>query len=150
MAQSTRIAQFRVKVVGVPALASKFKRAKNAVKQAVRATLFQEAEKIMTASKRQVPVDTGNLRASGHVTLPFEVGGKMFVELGYGGPAGAGNHGGQTNNESVGYALSVHEDLQARHNPGQKAKYLEDPVNEHVPKLSRAIDAAVHRAARTR
>lgn len=113
--------------------------------QAAKAALYQEAERIMTASKKRCPVDLGNLRASGQVSLPSESGGHIVVELGYGGPAGAGNHGGETNKEHVGYAIVQHEDLSLDHSKRLSAKeskrrggvvwgeiggpkYLENPV----------------------
>ena len=142
------VAKFNIKVVGVSGLQRRFRGASKRIQQAIKATLFQEAERMMTISKQQVPVDTGNLRASGHVTLPFESGGQVFVELGYGGPAGAGAHGGQSNAQSVGYALTVHEDLQMQHRQGTKAKYLEDPVKENIPHLKQAVNAAVKQAAK--
>lgn len=96
--------------------------------QAAAGSMYRSAEKIMTDSKENyVPVDTGALRASGHVQLPEIIGDSVKVELGFGGPAGSGNHGGETNVEDVGYAIYVHEDPDAYHPVGQW-KYLEVPV----------------------
>jgi len=89
------------------------------------ATLYQGAEMVMTASKRDyVPVDKGHLRASGFVSPPvlrgfvgFGVSGG-YVDLGFGGP-------------SAPYALIVHEDLTKRHKVGQ-AKYLVIPLLAHM------------------
>lgn len=72
--------------------------------------LFKEATKIMNASKPLVPVDTGFLRQSGHVQLPFIQGDRVTVTLGY----------------AAEYAIYVHENLNARHKVGT-AKYLEIP-----------------------
>jgi len=58
--------------------------------------LYAEAELIMTESKKQVPVDTGTLRSTGHVKQPETKRGSVEVELGYGGPAAP-------------YAAAVHE-----------------------------------------
>lgn len=99
------------------------------VQKAVHAAIYQEGEELMSDSKPLVPVDEGNLRSSGFVTFPQEdVDGDVFVDVGFGGPAGSGNHGGETNLEDVGYAVYVHENLEARHTVGQ-AKYLEQPLN---------------------
>lgn len=84
--------------------------------------LYQEGERIMTKSKEQCPVDTGNLRSTGHVELPVVKGKRVTVELGYGGPA-------------ADYAEVVHEDLTAHHTVG-KAKYLEDPMREAADGLA--------------
>lgn len=67
-----------------------------AAPKAAAAAIKQEAEEIMTASKELVPVDTGSLRDSGHVTDPEVNAGTVSVELAYGGPAAP-------------YALYVHE-----------------------------------------
>lgn len=85
------------------------------------AGLVQGAEAVMTLAKERTPVDTGNLRASGHVGSLERVGDTALVPLGFGGPA-------------VGYARIVHEDLAARHIVGQ-AKYLETAVTELMPQV---------------
>lgn len=89
------------------------------------AAAYEEGEIEMTMSKRQVPVDTGTLRSTGHVEQPSWTSDQVTVGLGYGGPAGPG-FGGE-----VGYAVYVHENLETRH-PVGKAKYLEDPMREEI------------------
>ena len=85
--------------------------------KALSAGVVQEAERIMTKSKRIVPVDLGPLRASAFVDEPVLAGPVVGVALGYGGDAKA-------------YALIQHEREDFSH-PGQgTAKYLERPVNE--------------------
>lgn len=104
--------------------------------------LYRSAEEILTQAKRLTPVDTGALRASGHVQLPVsEPTRGVGVELGFGGVAGAGNQGGESNPEDVGYALIVHEDLLARHTVGQP-KYLEVPVRAAVQTVTQQLAAA--------
>src|SRR6266550_1314015 len=98
------------------------------VDQAFAAELYASAEEVMTRAKELTPVDTGNLRASGHVQQPKVEAGIVTLELGFGGPAGAGNVG-DSNSQEVGYALYVHEDLNVNHPVGQ-AKYLETPLME--------------------
>lgn len=112
------------------------------IKQATKAALYQEAEELMTAAKRLTPVDEGNLRASGHVQLPVESATGVSVTLGFGGPAGAGNVGGEANTADVGYAVYVHEDLTARHPVGQ-AKYLEQPLTERREDFSERLAAKI-------
>ncbi len=91
--------------------------------------LTQEAEGIMTAAKQLVPVDTGNLRASGFVRFP-EIGRKKVnVQLGFGGPAAA-------------YALRVHEDLNAFHTVGT-AKYLSMPFRQAKKGLPKRLAQAL-------
>jgi hypothetical protein len=55
-----------------------------------------EAELIMTKAKKLTPVDSGTLRASGHVKKPVITRKTAKVLLGFGGAASA-------------YALAVHE-----------------------------------------
>ena len=92
--------------------------------------LYQEAQVEMTESKRRCPVDTGTLRASGHVNRPVTQGKKTTVDMGYGGAAS-------------GYALIVHEDLEANHNSppfgGGQAKYLESVLMESAPHMTTRI-----------
>ncbi len=78
--------------------------------------LREEAEIEMTEAKRRTPVDTGALRASGHVDEHQINGSDVSVTLGFGGAAAP-------------YALEVHENLEAFHKVGQ-AKYLESTLAE--------------------
>lgn len=103
--------------------------------------LYRIGEEIMAKSKPLVPVDTGALRASGHVSLPeFHSSGQFSVTLGYGGVAG-GMVGGD-----VGYAVYVHENLEAHHTVGQ-AKYLEQPLREMEPRLAERLVALIRSGA---
>lgn len=68
-------------------------------------------------SQQLVPVDTGALRSSGHVTKPVVSGGRVMVKVGYGGSAAP-------------YALYVHEDPDARHALPTQFKFLEKPMVE--------------------
>ena len=88
--------------------------------------LFQEGEAIMLISKRDfVPVDTGNLRATGAVEPPEFEDDVIRVRLVYGGPAAL-------------YAWTQHERLDYFHEVGQ-AKYLERPLMDRVPVLARNV-----------
>lgn len=93
--------------------------------------LYQEGERIMAASKKEVPVDTGVLRSTGHVQLPKEEAGRIQVTLGYGGPAAP-------------YALRQHEELSYKHRVG-KARYLSDPAEAAVTGMDRRIAEHVRR-----
>jgi len=107
--------------------------------------LERVAEEILTASKRVVPVDTGNLRASGHVQPHVIEGRSATVVLGYGGPAGVGNQG-ETNQKSVGYALPVHERFDLVHSNGMP-KYLEAPVLAFAPRIEKMLADHLRREA---
>lgn len=103
---------------------------------------------ILRRSKKQVPVDLGNLKAGGYMRR-LRTGFDTTVQIGY--PAE--------------YALPVHEDTTKAHgaeynrkhaeeiaDPNskvhsrgaqQKAKFLEDPYLEELPKIPRKVTAAV-------
>ena len=90
---------------GAPELAEAVARMQARATLAVSAAMYQEAEGIMTESKRLVPVDEGTLRNSGFVKQPtmkkYGRGRLMqteeiVVEMGYGGAAS-------------GYAVYLHE-----------------------------------------
>lgn len=113
--------------------------------KALAAGLYEEAEGTMTVAKTKTPVETGNLRASGHVATPVINGPLVEIELGFGGPAGSGNHGGQTNAEDVGYALYVHERVELHHPVGQ-AKFLEAAFQERQDKAPSRLAAHLRRS----
>lgn len=95
----------------------------------VGAALYVEAEILMGEAKERTPVDTGALKASGHVTLPEIHGREIAVDMVYGGA-------------SAPYALYVHEDLDAHHKVGQ-AKFLESVLVEQGPELAERIATRV-------
>ena len=64
--------------------------------QIAAAALAAEAEAIVTEAKRQVPVDLGTLKGSGHVQAPAIGPSRVTVEMGFGGAAAS-------------YAVHVHE-----------------------------------------
>lgn len=103
-------------IEGIPQVQAELARLAARAKPIAATQLAIEAEVIMAESKQQVPVDTGVLRASGHV-LPANVNGDdVEVTLGYGGAAEA-------------YAVIQHENLNYRHTVGN-AKFLERPLME--------------------
>lgn len=83
--------------------------------------LNQVHEEMMTLAKERTPVDTGALRASGHVIPPTISGGKVKSVGGFGGT-------------SVNYAIMVHENLNVHHRVGQ-AKFYESAVNDKSDKI---------------
>jgi len=94
---------------------------------AVASALFQEAEVVMKVSKSLVPVDTGVLRGSGHVSLPGRTAGGWSVTFGYGGAAQK-------------YAGIQHDRDDYQHRVGQ-AHYLSEPVEAAAPMLEAALIA---------
>lgn len=101
-------------MVGIPKTNRALERLARRAPKALASAYFQIGEEIIGESKEKfVPVDQGILRASGFVELPRISGAKVSVELGFGGPAGKGNVGGDSNKENVGYAIVVHENPRA-------------------------------------
>lgn len=115
----------RLEIKGTRAMRRRLLNVKgNLAKEAERA-LREEGEEIMTRSKRDfVPVDFGNLRASGHVDEVKRTGNMVSVSLNYGGP-------------SEPYALIQHEG-DFRHRVGTR-KYLEKPMMAAVPGMPQRI-----------
>ena len=115
------------KLLGAERMRRTFRRLRSSsvLMRPVAAMLFQEGERIMAQSKKQVPVDTGNLKNTGIVEPPEIQGLEASVLLGYGGPA-------------VDYAVTVHENLQAKHKVGN-ALYLERPFNDNLPGAQRRL-----------
>jgi len=98
---------------------------------ALKRSLTTEAEKIMARAKRLTPVDTGTLRATGHVQRPVLERDRIEITLGFGGPAAQ-------------YAIYVHEGTEMNFTVGQ-AKFLEQPVNEAARGLADRLAREVRR-----
>lgn len=102
------------------------------VPQFVGDALYAEGQEIMTDSKENyTPVDVGTLRDSGYVDDPDIRGGKVGVEIGYGG-------------EAEDYAVVQHEDMSLHHTVGGP-KFLEIPFNEHANGMDDRIAERVKR-----
>jgi hypothetical protein len=95
--------------------------------------LYKEGATIFEESQDEVPVDTNALRTSGNLGFPQLEGQSVVVEISYGGAA-------------ADYAMIVHEDLEARHRDGKKAKYLEDPARRGIEGLDRRILEKIRKA----
>lgn len=102
--------------------------------------LYLGASVIMTDAKERAPLDKGDLRGSGYVTLPQTGSGEVAVELGFGGPAAS-------------YAVVQHERTDYRHTEGE-AKYLEKAIDaksgEAAGIIGESIDAGMRGAAPAR
>jgi hypothetical protein len=114
-----------VTIQGLPRLTTLLRGAGVAATKALSAALYQQGLAIMSESQREVPVDTGVLRASGRVAQPRVEGSRVTVELGYGGAASA-------------YAWPQHERTDYAHTVG-KAKYLLDPLTRHIESIPRTV-----------
>lgn len=134
----------KVEFKGIQKAIDQVKRVGGNVPKAAAEGLSVAAELTMTKAKKQTPVLSGALRSSGHVRRPVIRGSKISVELGFGGPAGVGNMLGEVSEKDVGYAVYVHENLQARHKVGN-AKYLERPLLAAGPTINHQVTLATDR-----
>lgn len=74
-------------------------------------------------SQDECPVETGALRRSWEVDDPVESTNGVFITFGY----------------NTDYAIYVHENLEAHHAEGKKAKFLEDPLNRHIDDIGKEL-----------
>jgi hypothetical protein len=86
--------------------------------------LPRQAERLLTAAKKEAPVDTGDLMRSGTVTMSI-----------------AGQGGQAEVSFNTPYAVVQHENMGFAH-PHGKAKYLEDPLRAMSPSIFEAIRKA--------
>lgn len=107
------------------------------VPKEVGAALYQEALIIGKESMERTPVEFGNLKASHVVGKPEHKGNEISVSIDVGGPAAP-------------YAIYVHENEEANHPRGGRAKFLESAIHDAVPglpeRLAKRVD--LNRAAR--
>ena len=106
---------------------------------ATRKATEQACKEILEESLKQVPKDTGTLASTGFYDVSRRMATKRYTYegvVGYAGMAGAGYSRDKLNPKSGSmvsdYAVRVHEDLNASHPNGGKAKFLEDPVRAYA------------------
>ena len=139
-----------IELLGSDALMAEMRRWGDRATRKLALGLFEVANEIMTDAKLRTPVDTGALRASGHVQRPVTEGQAVSVTLGFGGDpsdaVGITTRGMQGpvqpghvltrrgDREPQNYAVYVHEDLTKRHPVGE-AKFLENAMLAKAPHL---------------
>lgn len=119
-----------VEITGLDVLNALLERLGTQAPAAIGSALYQEATEVLNRSQDIVPVDTGDLKGTGMVSEPEIYGSHVEVIVGYGGPA-------------VDYAITVHEDMDADHEEGTYAKYLETPALEAVNGMGERLTAHV-------
>ena len=109
------------------------------VGRATKAGTEQACKEVLEASLEQVPRDTGTLAATAFYTVQRRGAVKGYTYegiVGYAGMAGAGYGSDRVNIKSgasaSAYAFKVHEDVDAKHPNGGKAKFLEDPARAYA------------------
>ena len=112
-----------VQVTNVDDVMKFFDVKKKVAVQAFEEGLFEVANTVFTMSQREVPVDTGTLKASGTIERKGAgIGDKMEIVIYYGGAASE-------------YAIHVHENPNASHAPPTKFKFLEGPFLLMKPRI---------------
>lgn len=109
------------------------------VGNATKAGTEQACKEILEESLKQVPRDTNTLASTAFYTVQRRMATKNYTYegvVGYAGQAGAGMSHDKVNPKTGAaasqYVTKVHEDLEASHPNGGKAKFLEDPVREYA------------------
>jgi len=122
------MATYRFELEGADELERTLERAGDRAGHAIAQALYEEATIIFNKSQILVPVDTGVLRGSGGVSAATSgvSDEEVAVDIFYGGPAAP-------------YALFVHEIQDNYHAPPTQAKYLEQPLMERLPEISRNL-----------
>ena len=127
---------------GLDKLLGALKRADKDSLNAVGQALYAEALDVAKEADMLVPYDSGDLARSQVVHLPKVAGGKIFVDITYGGPAKA-------------YAQKQHDNLTYRHPSkasglplnGRQAKYLSTPAEKamtgFIHRMSVRVEAIV-------
>lgn len=88
-------------------------------------------EHVLGESSKVVPIEEGTLSRSGKVTAETQ-GDTAVAAVSYNTP----------------YAARQHEDMSYRHDPGRRAKYLEDPLHAEAPTVAKIMAETVGEALR--
>lgn len=99
-------------VLGVEHMRQESEKALRASRDKMRPALTRAGEYLLQKTLPRVPIEFGDLRASGVVSRPFSVGQEHLVNVTFG-------------NDDVNYAGYVHERLDVYHEPPTQAKFLE-------------------------
>lgn len=118
-----------IAIHGIDRTKKRVERLAKADKQALRAGMWKAGRLLLRYSKPLVPVDTGNLKASGRVKVLNNSDKQPELIVSY----------------NTRYAVQVHEDLSAYHAVGQ-AKFLEEPARVYRKEFIRIIENEVERA----
>lgn len=95
------------------------------VLEVVEDALADAMEHVLNVSNQQVPLEYGDLQASGECGVEGLVGWVSY---------------------DTPYAVSQHEDLSFYHKNGRKAKYLEDAFNSEMDKILQTVASRVKAA----
>ena len=116
------------------AIIGNVKKAIKHIKEVTPEALVFGIQPVFDLSQELVPIDTGDLKASGFIeTRETSSGAQVFV--------GYGRHGRPF------YAGFVHERLDVRHAAGKQAKFLQAAVDQRIDDFSRRVALYMKRNA---
>lgn len=123
-------------VDGLPRVFAGITRENNREAIRLRAGMLAAMQHLLAATRPYVPVDEGDLLASGKVTEnENKYGGNIYAgmefDVEFGGTAPSGR--------SVDYAVTVHEDLTFYHAPPTQAKFLTRAIAENRAAMAALI-----------
>jgi hypothetical protein len=98
--------------------------------------LRTEGNQVIRIANTLVPVDTGNLRSTGHVETPIQVGTVVSVSLGYG------------QGDIAPYAARIEFDITLNHPHGGQSHYMQQPLfaatDGFTQRIATALRGALH------
>lgn len=98
------------------------------IKELLQSELLQLGQTIKEISQSQAPLDTGALRENAHLDTT-NLTSKSEIQITY----------------DIDYAIRQHEQLNFHHPKGGKAKFLEDPFNQHQPIVLKHLGETIER-----
>lgn len=127
---------YQIELVGIDTLIRTLAVGKANTALALLTALQEEANLAFRQSQREVPYRYGILKGSGRVSSPAMSGGRVVVEISYGGAARA-------------YAYIMHRGIlhgkPINYRGGKKAQYLSDPVNRAAAGSAARIEKRIAR-----
>ena len=124
---------FDIKLKGVRQVLQVFAALARQNPRAAQSALRSIGEVDLTKMKRRTPVDLGNLRGTGRVENLAGLG----IRWAFGGTTGKKLRRGKK--VFVDYAVVVHQNLRARHNPPTQSKFIESVLTEELPNYPRRL-----------
>lgn len=120
-----------IKVEGKRNIISNLQKEKILMNRKIRRGIEKAADFLLEKSKPLVPVDTGDLKDTGHVFISRTGSTSEFeAQVSY------GTH----------YAIYVHEDLGAFHQPPTSAKFLEIPFRRWKKHMGNIVESELSKA----
>jgi len=98
--------------------------------------LAEALQPTLELSQRYVPYKTGTLHDSAFIAIAKVGRGNQEAQIGY------------AKNDEAPYALIVHEDLTARHDPPTRAKYLQTAIDEDFYDILQRIGNSIRKRQR--